>query len=540
MRSWIQRKLVHGEGDVLGEPVSLATVWHRVLERIFQYDPASGQLLHDRVLVIMGKGNVKTETVAQLGLAEIDGPLAPISPNVPISAASWDNANRLFGAARLSILGDGGAKRSPLAERFREGVHILEDRILLPDREGRLYRTAAVAGTNDGGLPTCYLGDELHEWETERARRMWTVQGKSLRKRRVPRPLHPLLAEALGIAPNWSPGRNQPLVAALFGAMQIAISTPGVDHDSLLGELYEHGVQVANGEVTDPGFLFMCWEADEKLDLEDPAERRQAILQANPTVGEALRFENVEASFHDPTVPRSEFVRYNLARWPDAETRWMASAVWDATTGEVLLDPALPVYAAVTMAHDHRSAAVALAQRQGEGVALRVAHFPETPLPASDFLDVAVVESHLEQLRRSFPARVLAPRRLKPGGPERILPIAGPEMIYTGSFFEGSAQRLRAAGAAMVDIPNSVERLAPAAESLLSLAVAGKLVHDRDPQLADQVGDVVARQAATGWHIAAKAGKSISSALAAMVAVHRAVTAPRLNASSKSHVGVGF
>lgn len=535
VRSWIQRSLVHGEGDVLGEPVRLATAWHRVIELIYQFDPTTGQLLRDRVVVIMGKGNIKTETIGELGLAEIDGPLAPISPNVPISAASWDNANRLFGAARLAILGDGAEHRGPLAARFRDGVHILEDRILLPEREGRLYRTAAVAGTNDGGLPSAYLGDELHEWQSERAERMWTVQGKSLRKRRVIRRLHPAISQALEAEMAARFPHVEWRIPALYGGLQIAISTPGADRNSLLGRLYDHGVAVANREVDDPGYLFMGWEADPSLDLEDPEQRRLAELQGNPTAGEAIRLESIEASFRDPTVPRSEFVRYNLSRWPDAETRWMAAATWDGSKGIVSLEAADPVYAAIAIAPDHRSAAIATAQRQGDRIAARVTRYPETPLPADELLAVSELDKAVAALRKSHPARVLAPRRLRPGGPERVLPTPGPEIVYNGGFFEGSAQRFRAEGAAVLDVPispKSPERLRQAGDTLRSLAEQKLLVHEDDPELARQIGDVVERPGATGSYLMGRAGAPVIAAFAVMAAVHRAMTAPRPTTST--------
>lgn len=516
-RAWIERNLVHGEGDVLGDPVRLSLVWEWIIERIYQYNPDTGRFLYDRILIGMGKGNVKTESIADLGLTELDGPLAPVSPNVPISAASWENANRLFGAARLSILGDSGLKQSPLAATFHEGREILEDRIVLPDEVGRLYRTAAVAGTNDGGLPTCYLGDELHEWVTDRAIRMWTVQGKSLRKRRIPRRLKPAIAKALG-------------VPVLYGGFQIGITTTGADRDSLLGDLYAHGVAVAKGETTDPGFLFLWWEADEKWDLEDPEQRRQAILEGNPTCPEVLPFENIEASFFDPTVPRSEFIRYNLNRWPDLEERWMPQVTWDATHGQVVLDPKLAVYSAVVIAHDHLTGAIASAQNQESGVVVRVTHYPERPLPPGDYLDITDLEKDLDLLRERYPSPVLVPRVIRPGYPEKILPNPGPEIVYTGAFFEGSAQRLRAKGAAMVDLPNSAERLAPAAETLKRLASEGRLTHERDDLLSQEVGFTVARQAPAGWFIAPRAGKQITGALAMIVAVQRAVVAPRYGA----------
>src|SRR4029078_6097339 len=90
-------------------------------------------------------------------------------------------------------------------------------------------------------------------------------------------------------------------------------------------------------------------------------------------------------------------------------------------------------------------------------------------------------------------------------------------------------QRLRAEGMALVDVPSSQERIGPAAETLMQLATAGVLVHDDDHVLARHVAAVVAKQADRGGRIQAPAGsrRRIEGALATMIAVHRAVTAPR-------------
>lgn len=59
------------------------------------------------------------------------------------------------------------------------------------------------------------------------------------------------------------------------------------------------------------------------------------------------------------------------------------------------------------------------------------------------------------------------------------------------------------------------------------------LIHDRDAELAAQIGNVLARPAAKGWAIEAAVdarshqGRRIVGAQAAMLAVHRAMTAPR-------------
>ena len=51
---------------------------------------------------------------------------------------------------------------------------------------------------------------------------------------------------------------------------------------------------------------------------------------------------------------------------------------WRACAGDVRLRAEDPVYACVRIAHDHRTAAVAAAQRQGERVVVSDAHVRRT------------------------------------------------------------------------------------------------------------------------------------------------------------------
>lgn len=306
---------MHGEGDRLGAPARVLPPWRYVLNRMFEYDPRTGQLLYNRVLIGIPKGNIKTETTAQIGLAELAGPIAPISPNIQIAAASWGQANELFTAARLSILGDENDRRGPLADYFREKEHILDDRILHPERRGVLRRIAAIGATNDGTKETCSLNDELHEWEGERREQLWTVKSKGVRKRQAPRPLRPDVAAELG-------------VDTLFGTLIVGITTQtDKGPDSLLGRLYDHGRKVAIGEVDDPSLLFVWWEASPGYDLDDPAQLRAAIIEANPCVGFVPGLlDSILEAFRDPSTTRSEDERYNLNRKVDPPKAWLPEA----------------------------------------------------------------------------------------------------------------------------------------------------------------------------------------------------------------------
>lgn len=348
---WIESKLVHGEGDALGEPVRLVPFQKELLRRLYQYHPETGQLRYTRAVWGLGRGNAKTELAGFIGDAELLGPLAPRSPNVPLAAASFEQANKLFGAARFGIEGDGGDKPGPLAAFLKRGQHLQETKIVRPDRPGSIYRVAAIAGTNEGGLPSCVLCDEIHEWEGESRERVWTVMSKGARKRRVIRTLSPQVAKVLG-------------VPALYGALHIGITTAGNTLDSLAGRMYEHGVRVSTGEVEDDSFLFMWWQMTPKVmlgdgtegegwDLTIPEERRQAILEANPAAGSFLSIEGLEESYRDPTVPLDEFLRYNGNLFVSRPNAWLPEAVIDkARKDPVNVTPPPPDQTTIVLGFD--------------------------------------------------------------------------------------------------------------------------------------------------------------------------------------------
>ena len=195
--------------------------------------------------------------------------------------------------------------------------------------------------------------------------------------------------------------------------------------------------------------------------------------------------------------------------------------------GEAGLEPNLPTYACVRIAHDHRSAAVAVAQKQGDRVVLAVRTFPDVPLPAREYVEAEPIEGHLVDLHHRYPARVVAEVTFHVGGKAYQRPRPGPEVLHHGAFFESSRQRLERQGLVLLDFPSTAERIGPAAAVLMQLVTSGALVHDGDAELARQMARVVARPLPRGWSIASGTDEPIVAVQAAMLAVQRAMTAPR-------------
>ena len=302
---------MHADGDYYGRPFRLRPFQAELLARAYELR-ADGTRRYDRVVVGLPKGNGKTELAAAIAVAELAGPVvfdgwdsagAPtgqprLSPDIPVAAASFEQANLVYAAARAML------RKGALAEF----VDTFDTEVLLKERPGRLYRVAAIAGTNDGLRPTFFVADELHEWTGPRERVYLVLQGGRAKRR---------------------------------GAWQLVISTAGWAPDSLLGQLYAHGKRVLAGEETDDRFLFVWCEADATWDLKDPAQLEQAIRQANPAAGDFLPLENLVEQFR--ASPEFEARRYHLNQWTAAPARWLPAGAWDRLAQPRLVADGTPI-----------------------------------------------------------------------------------------------------------------------------------------------------------------------------------------------------
>jgi len=292
----MERNLVHAEGDSYGQPFRLRT-WERgVLDRIYELRP-DGRRRYRRVLLGLPKGSGKSELAAAIGCAELDGlvvcagfddqgrPLGQrrLSPDVPIAAASLEQANHVFGAAKTMVTQGG----------LRTRCHPFDLEIQLKRRPGSLYRVAAVAGANDGGKHSCFIADEVHEWMAG-LERVHLVLSNNCEKR----------------ADSW----------------ELNISTAGWDRTSLLGKLYDHGLRVAAGEEADDEFLMIWHEAPKDCDLSTPAAVDAAVRSAYPAGADYVPLANIVRRFRE--IPEHEFRRYYLNQWTAAPTHWIPADVW--------------------------------------------------------------------------------------------------------------------------------------------------------------------------------------------------------------------
>lgn len=453
--AWIEANVVHGEGDLFGQPFRCSDDQRRFLDNLLRYNPKTGRLIVRRAVLGRAKGWGKTEFVAALALFFLAGPLAPKAPNIPIAAASFEQADLLFGSARVM------ASEGPL----KPHLETFDTEILLRDSPGKMFRVAAAAGTNDGGRPTLFCADELHEWTGNKAR-VFLVISNSIAKRQ--------------------------------DGLVLVISTAGSEDSELLRSLYDYGKAVESGEIDDPEFLLDWAEADEALNPHDgPEVRRLMALQANPHAEQFGTLEHVERRWHE--IAEHEWRRYFANQWVIlAAESWLPDGAWQACRSDVDLVDGEPTWVGLDMALKHDTVAVVYGQWIDGVFVTRHRAW----LPNGDTVDVASVEQFLRDLHRRYDVQ---------------------EIAYDPAYFQRSAEVLADDGLPMVEFPQSAQRMVPACQTAYELVCGGLVAHDGSPVYSDQVTSAAPRSTGEGWRLSkGKAKRKIDAAIALVMCVDRA------------------
>lgn len=439
---WIQDNLILPEGDTFGERFLLRKDQRLFLYEWFEFCPECQEWHYNEGLRGAATGDGKSTFIAAIALVEFAGPpsIAPKSPVVNVAAASWEQADELFRKAGQMVGGrDDEITEAPLCGLF----DVLDAEIRFKDgRPGVLKRVAAVAGTNEGGIPHLFIGDELHEWGDvgSNKARVYTVIGKSTKKRKTPR----------------GSGRT------------LGLSTAGFDVDnSLLGAMYKRGKKTLRDPSTAPRFLFRWFEAPPNLDFEDPRARAEAVRAASPAADVIWSTADRVNEWGSPQMPRHEWLRYYGNTWVDvAAESWLKDypGAWSECEGEWTSDPSNPFVLAIDMALKHDSVAV---NRVEELPDARFAVTAQTwKADKRGQIDHEEVWNYICDQARGENFR---------------------GVVYDPRFFEVPARMLETRGILAIQYDQSPQRMTQACGLTYERILAGSIVHDGDEELAGAV-----------------------------------------------------
>lgn len=441
--------MILAEGDFYGQLFKLRQDQRLFVYRWYEFCPNCDQWRYQRALRLAATGDGKTQFMAAIVCLEFAGPkqIVPLSPIVTIAAASFEQSDLLFGAVAI-MLGSSNPETSPspLAGYF----NVFDTEVTFGDGSpGKVHRVAAVAGTNEGGLPSLFVCDELHEWgdigEGRRAR-VHTVIGKSTNKRNT----------------DHGAGRT------------INISTAGFDKDhSLLGVMYKHALRVLHDPALDPRFLVDIHEAPPGLNYEDPEQRAIAVRAASSGADINWSVSDRVAAWNDPTVPHHEWIRYYANQWADvAEDSWLKDhpGAWAECSNTWKSSTKNPFVIAVDMALKHDSVAVVRVE------ALRDKRYAVT-VKIWEAKDHGGVIPHDD-------VWTYIKGEAKGQGFKCV--------VYDPRYFEVPARLLEGEGIPVLQFDQTPERMSPACGATFRRIIGKLIVHDGDPDLSLHVRGAVA------------------------------------------------
>jgi phage terminase large subunit-like protein len=482
----MQHFLIHGEGDLYGEPYTLLD-WHKEFLKLWYECDDSGPKFrwwHEEAIVGAESGASKTEFFAALAVFELcaargwDG-LPPEflrkSHIITMAAASKEQAGELFRQAQAMCGGTEDARTpAPLSGRF-----IVQDSFIryADGLSGRIQRVAAKAATAEGGKESLLLGDELHEW-TGNLARVWTVRSKSLTKRMD------------------NPGRTIGMSTAGLGKG----SMPPEDTDPLLWRMKARGLMEQGNP--DSRFLLSWVQPDEEIIqlrplVSDTPELREYkteylrnALKGMRAADQTWSVEQRLKEILSGKMPWVEALRYYYNMYVNLTAEsWLNEmpGTWEeGETPDAAPPDGAEVVVGVDMALKWDSAALVVAGFLPDG---RIGWYHKHYPPTDGRIDhVGILEEINTTLANRWQIRAVC---------------------YDPKFFELPARMLEDQGFNVVEFKQSIERLVPADGLLYALL--------RDHKIAHLGGAVLNSHAVNAAWRQSDAGRYLSKSQAAKV-----------------------
>lgn len=279
-------------GSILSRPCIKWLPWQeKFFVDIFATVNEDGSRQYREAFVEIPRKNGKTTMIAACVVYQLF--CSPEYGQEIYSAANdRDQASLVFNMAASMI-------RANPALKKRCKIFDATKRIVRHETESFYKALSRESATAHGLNPSFVIYDELHEAKS--------------------RDLYDVLKTGMG-------ARREPLF--------VTITTAGTDLQSLCYELYQYGKKVQAGDVEDPTFYPLIYEAEDADDIWDERVWRKA----NPSAGAFRDLEEIRAYAQRakvlPTLEVS-FRHLYLNQWVQSLTRWIRRDAWNATAGVV-------------------------------------------------------------------------------------------------------------------------------------------------------------------------------------------------------------
>lgn len=297
---WIEHFLVHGPGDVQGQPIELDDEFAAFIVKCYAVDKR-GERRVRRAFLSRSKGRSKSGLAAMIACFEALGPCRfdhfadagevsdwgyeyeegepvgrPLTYVEILNVATEEGqAGNTYDAIHY-MLHEDTCSAELLAEFGKLDVGLT--RVNLPNKRGFIEPVTSADTSKDGGKSTFIVADETHLWILGRLKRLHGIMTRNLLKRKV--------------ASGW----------------MLETSTMYAEGENSVAE----GTHDYAKRAGDKTLLFDHRQAAEKWDLSKKAERLKALREAYGPAAEWMNLEAIADSWDDPQVTEADFRRYWL------------------------------------------------------------------------------------------------------------------------------------------------------------------------------------------------------------------------------------
>ena len=493
---WVETHLVHGPGDVEGQPVELDDEFAIFVYRCYEVDE-TGRRVKRRAVISRPKGRAKSELAAFLAVAEAIGPVRfdhwavrgevsawgyPYQPGEPVGkrvtrpevrcfATELGQAGNTYDAIRYIL--DADTANPALVERYGR-IDVGLGRINIPGG-GEITPESAIDTSKDGGKDTFDVFDETHLWVLPRLKSLHQTVIRNQLKRKAAQ------GWALETTTMFAPGEK-----------------------SVAEGTFEYARAVSEGRVADDLLLFDHREAPAKYVASHARDRVTGLRAVYGPAASWMDVKAIAASYDDPQTSPAQWERYWFNRPVSLQGAWLAQKDWDACTDPHPIPDGADVVLGLDGSYNGDCTAL-VAVQVGERPHVMVAGLWERPPSAGEWL-VPILD--VEQAVRDACLRW------------RVVEVACDPYRW-----QRSMEVLAADGVPVEKFPQSAQRMTPATQRISDLVSQGGLTHDGDPRLARHVSNAVLKDDSRGTRIYKQtktSDRKIDLAVSMVMAVERA------------------
>jgi len=486
------KRLRHPNSDAPGGAFQLAPWQERIVRRIYGPRHPDGRRIVQNVFLLVPRGNRKTSLAAALALLHTIGPERVPAGQVLFAAADRDQASVGFRESANIVRMD---KRLIAATKIYDAFNSSKQ-IVFKAENVTLKTLSSDGGAAHGLTPTFTLIDEIHIWK-----------GRDL----------------------WEALRSG--AAKVDDSLTVIASTAGRGAETLAAGQYNYARRVALGEIDNPAYLPILFQAEPDDDWQDEAVWHRAnpgLAHGFPSLtgmrGLAKEAENKPAD-------KAAFLQFNLNVWQaNSRDPLFSMTTYDSRTFDIDLADleGLPCYIGVDMSISGDLTAVVAAWRHDDG---QVSIMPWLYVPGDDLKGRADRDGLPYEMWRDEGLITVCPGPIIDHGmiEDQIRELCAThdvqEIAFDPHLARATMQRLYDDGLPTVELRQTPLNMGVAAGDLERTVNGEQIRHSGHAALRQHFDSVVASRNPTSDLIRMHKGKKtdrIDGAIAAAMAVSRA------------------